>query len=272
MIGSCRESLNICCRIDLHERPARPGFLYIPIVHADSVHPGLPLNATKIYCLSHGANIQDIVFWIGNKRRDDAATVFEFGEDFRPCKLTRYVVGVPRQRSDNDFSFARKLACPLRHMAIDNRRTVEDLYLKGIFRVVIATLVVGHLKTRGYRSVNAGPRAGWAKWPVFNYLSLGQESTQRAKNSPEFPLGWTILSSGLVSSAHRQLITSVTTLKWDFFDPWSQIRLGENPKAILRHTDWPVNTKMLSRLMAKLVERALEELLEWGDQKAQIFS
>ncbi|KAJ7461495.1 Sec63 Brl domain-containing protein [Mycena latifolia] len=54
-------------------------------------------------------NIQDIASWIGNKRRDDAATVFKFGEEFRPCKLTRHVVGVPRQRGDNDFSFTRKL-------------------------------------------------------------------------------------------------------------------------------------------------------------------
>ncbi|KAJ7481219.1 inner membrane protein import complex subunit Tim54-domain-containing protein [Mycena galericulata] len=54
-------------------------------------------------------NIQDLAHWIGNKRHDDAATVFEFGEEFRPCKLTRHVVGVPRQRNDNDFSFTRKL-------------------------------------------------------------------------------------------------------------------------------------------------------------------
>ncbi|KAJ7112430.1 hypothetical protein C8R43DRAFT_1159023 [Mycena crocata] len=51
-------------------------------------------------------NIRDIASWIGNKRRDDAAT---FGENFRPCKLTRHVVGIPRQRNENDFSFARKL-------------------------------------------------------------------------------------------------------------------------------------------------------------------
>ncbi|KAF7337998.1 ATP-dependent DNA helicase MER3 [Mycena venus] len=163
-------------------------------------------------------NIQDIAFWIGNKRRDDAAIVFEFGEDFRPCKLTRHVVGVPRQRGDNDFSFARKLdfkvfaalqahsvgkpilvfvstrkgvvqtaeqlkndyaeaekmrqCLPWSHpkriehvfhekklgelapfgigfhhagLTIDDRRTVEDLYLKGILRVVVATstLAVG---------------------------------------------------------------------------------------------------------------------------------
>ncbi|KAF7363796.1 ATP-dependent DNA helicase MER3 [Mycena sanguinolenta] len=163
-------------------------------------------------------NIHDIAAWIGNKRRDDAATVFQFGEDFRPCKLTRHVIGVPRARTDNDFSFTRKLdykvfsalqthsigkpilvfvstrkgvittagqllkdyteaeqkrqPLPWSHpkrieqtfhekhlgelaafgigvhhagLTIDDRRAVEDLYLKGILRVVVATstLAVG---------------------------------------------------------------------------------------------------------------------------------
>ncbi|KAJ7085715.1 Sec63 Brl domain-containing protein [Mycena belliarum] len=163
-------------------------------------------------------NIQDIASWIGNKRRDNAATVFQFGEEFRPCKLTRHVVGVPRNRGDNDFSFTRKLdfklfaalqthsvgkpilvfvstrkgvlvtaqqllkdyteaeqtkqSLPWSHpkridqlfhektllglasfgigihhagLTIDDRRAVEDLYLKGLLRVVVATstLAVG---------------------------------------------------------------------------------------------------------------------------------
>ncbi|KAJ6502143.1 Sec63 Brl domain-containing protein [Mycena sanguinolenta] len=163
-------------------------------------------------------NIHDIAAWIGNKRRDDAATVFQFGEDFRPCKLTRHVIGVPRARTENDFSFTRKLdykvfaalqahsigkpilvfvstrkgvittadqllkdyteaekmrkPLPWSHprrieqtfhekhlgelaafgigvhhagLTIDDRRAVEDLYLKGLLRVVVATstLAVG---------------------------------------------------------------------------------------------------------------------------------
>ncbi|KAK7038046.1 ATP-dependent DNA helicase MER3 [Favolaschia claudopus] len=163
-------------------------------------------------------NIKDIASWIGNKRRDDAAVIFEFGEDFRPCKLTRHVIGVTRQRGENDFSFARKLdfklfaalqkhsigkpilifvstrkgvlttanqllkdyseaekgrqTLPWTHskrldqvfhekqlgelvafgigvhhagLTIDDRRSVEDLYLKGALRVVVATstLAVG---------------------------------------------------------------------------------------------------------------------------------
>ncbi|KAF9265706.1 P-loop containing nucleoside triphosphate hydrolase protein, partial [Marasmius fiardii PR-910] len=55
-------------------------------------------------------NIQDIASWIGSIRgggRD--AKVFEFGEDFRPCKLTRHVIGVPRQKGQNDFVFSKNL-------------------------------------------------------------------------------------------------------------------------------------------------------------------
>ncbi|KAK0463719.1 uncharacterized protein EV420DRAFT_1729062 [Desarmillaria tabescens] len=55
-------------------------------------------------------NIQDIASWIGSARRDgSSAKVFEFGEDFRPCKLKRVVVGVPRQRNQNDFQFSKLL-------------------------------------------------------------------------------------------------------------------------------------------------------------------
>lgn len=33
----------------------------------------------------------------------------KFGDDYRPCKLTRYVVGVPRRNGQNDFQFAKVL-------------------------------------------------------------------------------------------------------------------------------------------------------------------
>ncbi|KII88121.1 hypothetical protein PLICRDRAFT_698570 [Plicaturopsis crispa FD-325 SS-3] len=63
-------------------------------------------------------NIGDIAAWIGSagtntrapgdaKGRD--ARVFEFGEEFRPCKLTRAVYGVHRHRDQNDFAFIKSL-------------------------------------------------------------------------------------------------------------------------------------------------------------------
>ncbi|KAH8826888.1 ATP-dependent DNA helicase MER3 [Flagelloscypha sp. PMI_526] len=55
-------------------------------------------------------NIQDIAAWIKlNSQSDTPAKVFEFGEEFRPCKLTRHVVAVPRSKQANDFVFNRHL-------------------------------------------------------------------------------------------------------------------------------------------------------------------
>ncbi|THH08313.1 hypothetical protein EW145_g2777 [Phellinidium pouzarii] len=55
-------------------------------------------------------NIRDIANWIGNPsiNPEASATVFEFGEEYRPCKITRHVYGYPR-KNQNDFQFARTL-------------------------------------------------------------------------------------------------------------------------------------------------------------------
>ncbi|KAK2466808.1 hypothetical protein APHAL10511_001066 [Amanita phalloides] len=59
-------------------------------------------------------NIQDVATWIGTTGAiSAAATVLEFGEEYRPCKLARVVVGVPRPRGQNDFAFAKTLDCKL---------------------------------------------------------------------------------------------------------------------------------------------------------------
>ncbi|KAJ7934190.1 hypothetical protein B0H13DRAFT_649676, partial [Mycena leptocephala] len=51
------------------------------------------INAKNVALVSATVpNIEDIASWIGNKRRN---AVFEFAEDFRPCKPTRHVAGVP---------------------------------------------------------------------------------------------------------------------------------------------------------------------------------
>ncbi|KAH8117083.1 P-loop containing nucleoside triphosphate hydrolase protein [Phellopilus nigrolimitatus] len=55
-------------------------------------------------------NIRDIADWVGNPSIDSkaSATVYEFGEEFRPCKITRHIYGYPR-KNQNDFQFARTL-------------------------------------------------------------------------------------------------------------------------------------------------------------------
>ncbi|TFK42447.1 hypothetical protein BDQ12DRAFT_732098 [Crucibulum laeve] len=55
-------------------------------------------------------NIDDVASWIGSSSTPSmSAKVYEFGEEFRPCKLTRHVIGIPRHKSQNDFMFAKIL-------------------------------------------------------------------------------------------------------------------------------------------------------------------
>ncbi|KAI0780632.1 P-loop containing nucleoside triphosphate hydrolase protein [Trametes elegans] len=54
-------------------------------------------------------NVVDVADWIGNRAGDGPAIVKEFGDEFRPCKLTKFVYGVPRRRDTNDFVYAKAL-------------------------------------------------------------------------------------------------------------------------------------------------------------------
>lgn len=72
-------------------------------------------------------NIQDVARWIECGTGESApAVVFEvsaqyfirinltdcspkFGDEYRPCKLTRHVIGVHRRNGTNDFAFANVL-------------------------------------------------------------------------------------------------------------------------------------------------------------------
>ncbi|KAI0636677.1 P-loop containing nucleoside triphosphate hydrolase protein [Trametes polyzona] len=54
-------------------------------------------------------NVVDVADWVGNRANTGPAVVKEFGDEFRPCKLSRFVYGVPRRRDANDFMFAKAL-------------------------------------------------------------------------------------------------------------------------------------------------------------------
>ncbi|KAJ4475641.1 hypothetical protein J3R30DRAFT_3294677 [Lentinula aciculospora] len=54
-------------------------------------------------------NIQDIANWIRRDAHNGSARVYEFGEDYRPCKLIRHVVSFPRSKGQSDFVFSKNL-------------------------------------------------------------------------------------------------------------------------------------------------------------------
>jgi len=71
-------------------------------------------------------NVEDVAHWIGSRdSSDQPARIFkvdlhprmlsssnmylQFGEEFRPCKLTKFVYGVAKPKGLNDFAYARTL-------------------------------------------------------------------------------------------------------------------------------------------------------------------
>ncbi|KIJ44323.1 hypothetical protein M422DRAFT_779412 [Sphaerobolus stellatus SS14] len=197
-------------------------------------------NAVRFILVSATVpNIQDVAAWIGNGKgrgeREDAR-VFNFGDEFRPCKLTRIVYGYPR-RNQNDFSFNRmldykvlnilqqhaenkpvlvfcvvgtadvlakgyrkllgerqkvpwvkparidvvfhdkqleefaKVGIGVHHagLTMDDRRATEDLFLKKIIRVVVATsvrFILLLLSTSSFYFCNSLIDAIFRPWPL----------------------------------------------------------------------------------------------------------
>ncbi|KAG2755826.1 P-loop containing nucleoside triphosphate hydrolase protein [Suillus brevipes Sb2] len=56
-------------------------------------------------------NIEDVASWIGSNHAssDHPGQIFQFGDEYRPCKLTRFVYGVVKPRGQNDFAYAHTL-------------------------------------------------------------------------------------------------------------------------------------------------------------------
>ncbi|KAI9466064.1 P-loop containing nucleoside triphosphate hydrolase protein [Lactarius psammicola] len=54
-------------------------------------------------------NIDDVARWISSRHSNGAAATLSFGEEYRPCQLSRFVYGFPRGKNQNDFLFARSL-------------------------------------------------------------------------------------------------------------------------------------------------------------------
>ncbi|KAH7889514.1 hypothetical protein F5I97DRAFT_1994977 [Phlebopus sp. FC_14] len=59
-------------------------------------------------------NIEDVASWIGSNHDSNwPATIFQFGEEFRPCKLTKLVYAVAKPKGQNDFAYAHTIDCRL---------------------------------------------------------------------------------------------------------------------------------------------------------------
>ncbi|KLO07339.1 P-loop containing nucleoside triphosphate hydrolase protein [Schizopora paradoxa] len=85
-------------------------------------------------------NIHDIANWIGNPTIGPSASaiVFEFGDEYRPCKLTRHVHGFPRKQQ-NDFQFMRTLDFKLYDILLQHHTAKPMLVFCPTRKGVVAT-------------------------------------------------------------------------------------------------------------------------------------
>ncbi|KAG9128506.1 Sec63 [Ceratobasidium sp. 392] len=67
-------------------------------------------NSVRFVLLSATApNIEDLKDWLSSCSSGETTAMFKFGDEFRPCKLKRYVYGFPRPQGHNDFQFMKAL-------------------------------------------------------------------------------------------------------------------------------------------------------------------
>ncbi|KAF6764008.1 Sec63 Brl domain-containing protein [Ephemerocybe angulata] len=112
-------------------------------------------------------NIDDIAAWISSNRITPAK-VLEFGEEFRPCKLTRHVVGVPRNSNANSFMFAKSLNARLFEViqtySSGKPILIFDATRKGVFDTA-------ELLVKNYKEEEGGKNSlPWARPPIVDAL------------------------------------------------------------------------------------------------------
>ncbi|TCD63539.1 Sec63 [Steccherinum ochraceum] len=106
-------------------------------------------------------NIDDVANWTGHGISNGPAEVREFGEEFRPCKLSRFVYGHPRKQGANDFSFSHSL--DFRLFAILQQHAANKPVLifcptrKGVSQTA------EHLKGDYEKALNARNALPWTK-------------------------------------------------------------------------------------------------------------
>ncbi|KAL6301584.1 P-loop containing nucleoside triphosphate hydrolase protein [Sparassis latifolia] len=81
-------------------------------------------------------NIEDVASWIGNGLPGGSAAIKQFGEEFRPCKLTKIVHAYSKKKDLNDFAFQRmldmKLYSILEQHSVDKPMLVFGTSRKGV--------------------------------------------------------------------------------------------------------------------------------------------
>ncbi|KAJ3970368.1 hypothetical protein EV361DRAFT_802192 [Lentinula raphanica] len=143
-------------------------------------------------------NIQDIASWIGKDAQNGDARVYEFGEDYRPCKLIRHVVSFPRSRGQSDFVFSKnldyKLFQTLQTHSVGKPILIFVSTRKGVFSTA-DQLVKDFNESAAKKQTLPWTRPGSRVDRIFNDKRLGEYAT----------LGIGVHHAGLTPSDRRAI-------------------------------------------------------------------
>ncbi|KAG1761698.1 Sec63 Brl domain-containing protein [Suillus occidentalis] len=125
-------------------------------------------------------NIEDVASWIGSNHASSnhPGQIFQFGDEYRPCKLTRFVYGVVKPRGQNDFAYAHtldaRLFAVLQQHAVDKPILVFCPTRKGMASRLLVT--------------STGTRHSLGTISTARQLAKEYEATMKANQ----PLPWSI--------------------------------------------------------------------------------